>query len=109
MMGDPAATNGKGVYEYLLGGRAHPELLSIRLFDEKTKAAAYQRQTTKAKAKGVSNCPLCAVGDNANKTRIYALKEMDADHVTAWSKGGATDLANCQMLCVPHNRAKGNK
>lgn len=34
---------------------------------------------------------------------------MDADHVTAWSKGGATNLANCEMLCVTHNRAKGNR
>jgi len=34
---------------------------------------------------------------------------MDADHVEAWSKGGATDAANCEMLCVTHNRAKGNK
>ncbi|MBQ1427889.1 MAG: HNH endonuclease, partial [Aeriscardovia sp.] len=31
------------------------------------------------------------------------------DHVTAWSKGGSTDIANCQMLCKTHNRAKGNK
>lgn len=31
------------------------------------------------------------------------------DHVTAWSKGDATDLSNCQMLCKPHNRAKGNR
>lgn len=35
--------------------------------------------------------------------------EMNADHVTAWSKGGATDESNCQMLCKTHNRAKGNK
>ena len=34
---------------------------------------------------------------------------MDADHVAAWSKGGATDLSNCQMLCKTHNRAKGNR
>ncbi|OQB30362.1 MAG: HNH endonuclease [Candidatus Hydrogenedentes bacterium ADurb.Bin179] len=34
---------------------------------------------------------------------------MDADHVTAWSKGGATDINNCQMLCKTHNRAKGNR
>ena len=34
---------------------------------------------------------------------------MDADHVTAWSKGGTTDIDNCQMLCQTHNRAKGNK
>ena len=37
------------------------------------------------------------------------ITEMDADHVTAWSKGGATDIKNCQMLCKTHNRAKGNK
>ena len=35
--------------------------------------------------------------------------EMEADHVTAWSKGGDTDLKNCEMLCVTHNRAKGNR
>ena len=28
--------------------------------------------------------------------------------VTAWSKGGATDEKNCQMLCKHHNRCKGN-
>ena len=37
------------------------------------------------------------------------MNEMDADHVTAWSHGGATAAANCQMLCKTHNRAKGNK
>ena len=37
------------------------------------------------------------------------LEEMDADHVTAWSKGGSTDIENCQMLCKTHNRAKGNR
>ncbi|WP_425574643.1 HNH endonuclease [Streptomyces rhizosphaericus] len=34
---------------------------------------------------------------------------MGADHVTAWSKGGSTSLANLTMLCVTHNRAKGNR
>ncbi|MDK8666009.1 HNH endonuclease [Corynebacterium propinquum] len=33
---------------------------------------------------------------------------MDADHVTAWSKGGTTDELNCEMLCIPQNRSKGN-
>ena len=42
-------------------------------------------------------------------TGIYKLKEMDADHVTAWSNGGATDISNCTMLCATHNRTKGNK
>ena len=52
---------------------------------------------------------LCSMGSDSNKNRIYKLAEMDADHVTAWSKGGATDISNCQMLCKSHNRAKGNR
>jgi len=97
------------IYEYLLGNEEHPELLQIRIFEDSTKKIAYQRQTEKAKSEGVSNCPLCAVGNNSNKTRIYKLNEMDADHVTAWSRGGETTLENCEMLCKTHNRAKGNK
>lgn len=106
---DPAVLNNRGVYEYLLGGKTDPKLLSVRLFDDRTKVAAYAQQTQKAKTDGVSNCPLCAVGNDANKTRIYKPDEMDADHVTAWSKGGQSTLDNCNMLCVPHNRAKGNR
>ena len=106
---DEAVTSRKGIYEYLLGGKTEPQLLGVRLFDEKTKREAYARQTKKASEKGVSNCPTCALGDNANKSRIYAFHEMEADHVTPWSKGGKTDAANCEMLCVTHNRAKGNR
>ncbi len=43
------------------------------------------------------------------RRRIWKIGEMDADHVTTWSKGGATDISNCQMLCKTHNRAKGNR
>lgn len=106
---DPAVHSAKGIYEYLLGGETSPQLLDVRLFDEKTKRAGYEQQTQKAKAEGVSNCPLCALGADSNQARIYKQDEMDADHVTAWSKGGATDLANLTMLCKTHNRAKGNK
>ncbi|GAB3245313.1 HNH endonuclease family protein [Arthrobacter pigmenti] len=109
LRGDPVVNNTKGIYEYLLGGKTDTKLLGIRLFDEKTKRVGYQRQTDKAKKDGVSNCPLCAISNDSNKTRIYKQSEMDADHVTAWSKGGATDLANLTMLCVTHNRSKGNR
>lgn len=85
------------------------KLLAVRVFDEKMKKVAYAKQTQDAHAKGESNCPLCAVGANANKTRIYKLDEMDADHVSAWSKGGDSSAKNCQMLCTTHNRAKGNR
>lgn len=109
MLNDPAVRDKKGIYEYLLGGKSDTRLLNVRVFDDTTKRAAYARQTKKAETDGTSNCPLCAVSDNANKTRIYKLNEMDADHVTPWSKGGATSLDNCEMLCVTHNRAKGNR
>jgi len=105
---DPAVNDRKGIYEYLLGGKTNTRLLNVRLFDAPTKTAAYAKQTKKAQAVGESNCPLCAHGDNANKARTYKLTEMEADHVAAWSKGGATTLDNCEMLCVPHNRSKGN-
>lgn len=99
----------RNIYEYVLGGEQDKKLLDIRIFDESTKRAVYQKQTEVAKEKGVSNCPLCAIGDNANRTRIYKATEMDADHVTAWSKGGATTIENCEMLCKSHNRSKGNR
>ncbi len=101
--------NRKGIFEYILGGCVDTKLLEIRIFDEVTKRTVYEQQTAGAKANGVSNCPLCAMGSDNNKQRIYKLKEMDADHVTAWSNGGATDISNCTMLCATHNRAKGNK
>lgn len=66
-------------------------------------------RTDKAVAEGHSNCPYCAIGTNANRTRIWRLDEMDADHVTAWSRGGETTIENCEMLCKSHNRAKGNR
>lgn len=109
LLADDAVNNRRGVYEYVLGGESSPTLLDIRIFEKKDKGVAYQRQTQDAKQKGVSNCPLCAVGGDANGSRIYKQSEMDADHVTAWSKGGVTSLANLTMLCITHNRSKGNR
>jgi 5-methylcytosine-specific restriction endonuclease McrA len=106
---DPYVKNRKGIFEYILGGSTDTKLLDVRVFDEVTKKSIHAKQTEEAKAKGISNCPLCAIGHDANKTKLWALSEMDADHVTAWSKGGATDSSNCQMLCKTHNRAKGNR
>ena len=106
---DPYVKNRKGIFEYILGGCVDTKLLDVRVFDEATKKAKYTQQTQEAEAKHVSNCPLCALGHDANKSKIWKPYEMDADHVAAWSKGGATSIDNCQMLCKTHNRAKGNK
>jgi len=109
LLQDPDVTDKKGIYEYLLGDGQKPQLLNVRLFDSKTQDAAYQRQTDEAKKNGISNCPICASGSNKNKTRVYKKNEMEADHVTAWSKGGDSTLDNCEMLCKTHNRSKGNR
>jgi 5-methylcytosine-specific restriction endonuclease McrA len=109
LYGDPYVKNRRGIFEFILGGSTDTKLLEVRVFDDAIKKSVYTKQTAEAEKKGVSNCPLCSLGHDSNKTKIWKLTEMDADHVTAWSKGGATDLKNCQMLCKTHNRAKGNK
>ncbi|MBQ1862259.1 MAG: HNH endonuclease, partial [Clostridia bacterium] len=109
LLADYQVTDKKGIFEYILGGEKDKSLLNIRIFDDRTKKSVYEKQTAKAKAEGVSNCPYCAIGHDNNAKRIYKPSEMDADHVTAWSKGGATDESNCQMLCKMHNKAKGNR
>ena len=106
---DPYIKSRKGIFEYVLGGSIDTKLLEVRVFDDATKKSVYAKQTADAVKKGVSNCSLCAIGHDSNKTKIWKLAEMDADHVTAWSKGGATDIKNCEMLCKTHNRAKGNR
>ena len=109
LQADESVRSPRNINEYVLGGETDKKLLDIRIFEESTKRAAYKRQTENAEKRGISNCPLCALGNNANKTRIYKLSEMDADHVTAWSRGGATNIENCEMLCKTHNRSKGNR
>lgn len=109
LYGSPYVKNRKGIFEYLLGGEEDTTLLEVRIFDEATKRSVYEKQKKDAESKGVSNCPVCVIGNNNNKSKIWPLKDMDADHVTAWTKGGATDIKNCEILCRPHNRSKGNK
>lgn len=109
LYGDYYVKNKRGIFEYILGGEVDTKLLEIRVFGEDVKRNVYAKQTEKAEANKTSNCPLCANENNSNKTKIWKFAEMDADHVTAWSKGGATDPSNCQMLCKTHNKSKGNK
>lgn len=90
LMEDDDVTKNSGVYEYLLDGQE--KHLSIRAFTPKMMRAAYERQ------KGV--CPACG--------KQFKIEEMQADHITPWSKGGRTVAENCQMLCAECNRRKSN-
>ena len=109
LYGDPYIKNRRGIFEYILGGSSDTKLLNVRIFDDATKKSVYSKQTNDAKNKNKSNCPLCCLGNDNNKIKIWSIKEMDADHITAWSKGGETMKSNCQMLCKTHNKVKGNR
>ncbi len=109
LLADDSINDRKGIFEYILGGCSDNRLLDIRIFNNATKRRVYNAQTRLAQAQGISNCPLCAQSTGSNRTRVWQLSEMEADHVTAWSRGGATSEDNCQMLCRTHNRAKGNR
>lgn len=90
LMEDDDVTKHSGIYEYLLGG--NEKHLSIRAFKTKEARTAYERQ------KGI--CPKCK--------KHFEIENMQADHITPWSKGGKTNAENCQMLCVDCNRKKSD-
>ena len=83
LYGDPYIKNRKGIFEYILGGSDDTKLLDVRVFDDATKKSVYAAQTAKAETKGESNCPLCTIGHDANKSKIWKLADMEADHVAA--------------------------
>ncbi|MCK9338312.1 MAG: DUF262 domain-containing protein [Arcobacteraceae bacterium] len=93
LMQDDEVTNKRGIYQYVLN--RNEKHLSLRAFDDKTKRAVYEKQ------KGI--CPQCTPPNNHHE-----LKDMQADHITPWSKGGKTTIENCQMLCNDCNRRKSN-
>lgn len=94
LMQDDSITNKKGIYEYLLTG--NEKHLNIRAFTDSQRREVYEIQN------GV--CPKCEVANNS-----YKIEEMHADHKVPWSKGGKTEISNCQMLCREHNLEKSNK
>ena len=90
LLDDDDISNQRGIYEYLLDGEERH--LNIRAFSPKMARTAYERQ------KGI--CPKCG--------KHFEIEEMQADHITPWSKGGKTIAENCQMLCADCNRRKSN-
>lgn len=93
---DEVTASMKGIYNYIIYGDG--KFLQIRQFDEKIARSIYEKQK--------HHCPYCVKEGN---NREYAFKEMHADHIQPWSKGGKTEENNCQMLCAVHNESKGNR
>ena len=87
---DDSVTNKQGAYYYVLTG--DEKKLSIRNFTNSQISQAFAKQS------GV--CPTCG--------ETFELSDMEADHITPWSKGGKTVPENCQMLCKKCNRTKSD-
>lgn len=96
---DPDVTKNRGIYTYLLTG--DPRHLSIRQFDDREKQAAYERQGHRC-----ASGSRCKTVGNDRGQMVFAIDQMEGDHITPWSKGGRTTADNCQMLCIPCNRDK---
>ncbi|MDR0462292.1 MAG: DUF262 domain-containing protein [Christensenellaceae bacterium] len=88
LMIDDDVTNQKGVYYYVL--TRDEKYLNIRAFSESQRRTAFEKQ------EGI--CAKCK--------KQFQLNQMEADHITPWSKGGKTSNDNCQMLCQECNRRK---
>jgi hypothetical protein len=91
LMQDEDVTKKSGIYDYVL--TSSERALSIRAFTDNMKREAFERQA------GI--CPVCK--------NHYSPDEMEADHISPWSKGGKTIAANCRMLCKADNRTKSGK
>ena len=91
LMQDEDVSNKKGIYNYVLS--RDEKYLNIRAFTPKQKREAYERQ------RGV--CVFCK--------KSFSFNQMEADHITPWSKGGPTTSENCQMLCKDDNRKKSGR
>lgn len=79
------------VYEYVLTG--NKKILNLRTFAERDRVTMYHRQNGK--------CAICKLP--------FDIKDMHADHIKPWSKGGTTELSNGQMLCTTCNLLKSDK
>lgn len=100
LMQDDDVTRRKGIYAYVLTGEE--KHLSIRQFTDNDKRAAYERQQGRC-ARGTR----CQSPGNSAGDKVFDISEMEADHITPWAKGGKTNAANCQLLCLEDNRRKG--
>jgi len=94
LMQDEEVTRKAGVYAYVLTGQERH--LSLRAFSDKVKRETYTKQAG-----------ICADVGCPEKSRIFKLEEMEADHIDPWHAGGRSIASNCRMLCKSCNRRKG--
>lgn len=94
LLADKEVQKNSGIYQFLLEGetREAERHLSLRQFDEDDKITRYHEQG------GI--CTICK--------KPFAFTDMQGDHRIPWSKGGKTEYANLDMLCIRCNQDKSN-
>ena len=92
LMQDEDVTKKPGIYDYVLTGN---ERLSL----DQSFHRQYETRSLRAAGRHLP----CL------QQALSGVGEMEADHITPWSKGGRTIANNCQMLCKPDNRIKSGK
>jgi hypothetical protein len=70
------------------------------IFKHKTKRTPSERLKVQVLMRDGNKCRLCGITVTGENIHF--------DHILAWSKGGETVLENLQILCAPHNLAKGD-
>jgi hypothetical protein len=70
------------------------------IIKHKTKRNPSERLKVQVLMRDGNKCRLCGI--------ILTGESIHFDHINPWSKGGETTLENMQILCAPHNLAKGN-
>jgi len=84
LYGDPYIKNRRGIFEYILGGSVdNKNLLEVRVYDDATKKNVYSTQTATAKATVYQTARFVPLDLMPNKSKIWGLSEMDADHVSS--------------------------
>ena len=66
--------------------------------DQRRMFTSWQKQEAKRRAGG--RCEHSSLGFRCKQPGQHA------DHIYPWSKGGATEMSNCQSLCATHNLQK---
>ena len=70
-----------------------------RMFTEAERIAVYRRDD--------GLCQRCLAEGKPEKEALVPWTQYQADHVIPHTKGGATEVANAQVLCQYHNTSKG--
>ena len=91
LIDDEDVDNKKGIWDYVIS--RNEKKLNIRAFTPNHKAVTYKKQN--------GFCIKC--------NKHFESHEMVADHIKPWSKGGKTNLENCQLLCKHCNAVKSDK